>query len=174
MYHESRLVQHEKAWRAWDSVLEKKANSEKQGYCLQIPGRLSHTHVLQVLTLQPEWGQDGEVVKGKQISHYKEALSKGQSCPGGFSEARHGHDGCWEKTQALMGVTLRIPSKPEWSVLSLPSYFTPSSGCDIRHHFCVCVCVCDIHTPQTFFFSSRELLSTSKKDRGECSLSPAT
>lgn len=73
-----------RAGRDWDSGLEKKANSEKYGYYLQISRRLSHIYVLQVITLQPEWDRKVRLLRGNML-HYKEALSKGQSCPGEFS-----------------------------------------------------------------------------------------
>lgn len=60
-----------------------------------------------------------------------------------------------------MGVTLRIPSKPELFVLSLPSYITPSSGRDIRHHSCVCM----TFTLRTFFFSPIQRIVINKQKR---------
>lgn len=41
-----------RVWRDWDDGLEKRGNSEKHGYCPQIPRRLSHTHVVWIITLQ--------------------------------------------------------------------------------------------------------------------------
>lgn len=62
-----------------------------------------------------------------------------------------------DSNKTSMGVIFKTSSRPEMFVLSLPSYFTPSSGCNIRHHFYVC----DIHN-SSFFFASKEL-STGRK-----------
>lgn len=74
-----------------------------------------------------------------------------------------------DSNKTPMGVIFKTFSRPEMSVFSLPSYFTSSSACNIRHHFCVC----DIHK-LFFFFASKELLSTGRKDRENCSHSLAT
>lgn len=62
-----------------------------------------------------------------------------------------------------MGVTFQIPSKPEMFVLSLPSYFTPSSRCDIRRH----LCARDIHTSNFFFLHPENCYQQAKKTQGD-------
>lgn len=77
------------------------------------------------------------------------------------SKARHRHNGCQGGTQDPMEMTFKIPSRPEMFILSLSSYFTPSSGCDIRHHFCVY----DIHSSNFFFCLQRIVINKQKKER---------
>lgn len=66
-------------------VAWKRGDSEGHGYCLQIPRRLSHTLSMWSRSLQHNQRGDRKVgVKGEQVlPHYKEAVSKGQSCLGG-------------------------------------------------------------------------------------------